>query len=168
MGCSGLLRKSHKDGLAGLPVYGPADMAAPGCVFGQQDIAAVKGSPGPVADFDFDTAFKHQDKLATWRIVPSIVIISVGFAEDDAADRKPLGKGADLSGIPERDVYLCKVGFTILAGVDTGHYHWLVRSVIGLLQYFGPGFFGPFIVGKLHFFEEAIGDQGAFLSVFYE
>lgn len=134
-----MLRERYKNRLAGLPVDGSADVAAPGGVFDQQNVAAMKGPSGSGADLDFDTALKHQNELATWGIVPGIVIVAVCFTEDNALHRKQLGKSADFTCILEWDVQLRKAGFSIFVGVDTGHFHLQSQLVVGLLEYLCPG-----------------------------
>lgn len=64
-------------------------MALAGGVFSQQDVASGEATYRAVADFNVNATIKHHNKLASWSVVKSVIVILVGFSKYDTGCVNP-------------------------------------------------------------------------------
>lgn len=95
-------------------------------------------SPAPnrraraVAYLDIEAALQDHDVLTLRRVVPAVIVIAVGVAEDEMGDRMAGGQMTYQTLVVQLDVEVLEMGLLVGARKNTGHAHAALGGGHGL------------------------------------
>ena len=76
----------NKNRFPRFPVERPTDVALSFHVFRKNNVAGCENPAGAITDLDLETAFQYHNVLALGGVMPVVMIVAIGVAEDEAGD----------------------------------------------------------------------------------